>query len=72
MIGGANAFSSGAEDEDPTPIYSRGFWFDGGDYGDLRGLKLNSTFTLKAWLRYTSGTTIFSVNRNDHSDVGSE
>ena len=72
LIGGANLFSVQPEEADPTPIYSRGFWFDGEDYGDLRGLRLHLTFTLKAWLRYTSGRTIFSVSRDVHTAVGSE
>lgn len=39
---------------DPIPIYKRGFWFDGAQYATIDNLILNTSFTIKLWVRPTS------------------
>lgn len=60
------------EDSNPTPIFDRGLWFDGGDFLQMRNMFMHHTFTLRLWVRTTAGTTVFSVSQRDHTAVGME
>ena len=56
-------FEGASPSSTPTPNYMRGLWFDGLDYYlSLSPLVINLEFTISAWIRVTSGDSIFTIN----------
>ena len=67
------SFSGASPSSTPTPNYSRGLWFDGvDDYLTLSPLVLNLEFTISAWIRVTSGDSIFTINGTNFDSPSSE
>jgi hypothetical protein len=53
------AITLDSDNTDPTPIWNRGWYFDGeNDKVGITGVVINSSFTLITWLKYQREATL--------------